>query len=102
MLEHFMEKLDLWLILGFLFQACFAGRFVVQWIASERQKKSIIPMAFWYLSLFGSTGLLGYAIVRGDLVFILGFAFNNVIYVRNLMLIYRERRSVPPLEKSGA
>jgi len=101
MFEHFMEKLDLWLVLGFLFQACFLARFLVQWIASERQKRSVIPIAFWYFSVIGSTGLLIYALVRADLVFILGFAFNNVIYVRNLMLIYRERRSVPPLEKGG-
>lgn len=93
MLDHFLDKLDFWAALGLVFQAAFAARFAVQWIASEWQKRSVVPPAFWYLSIFGSTGLLAYAIARGDLVFTLGLAFNNIIYVRNLVLIYRERRA---------
>jgi len=81
-----------WLILGFVAQAMFVGRFAVQWIASERRGESVMPIAFWYLSLLGSWGLLSYAIWRQDAVIILGQAFNTIIYVRNLMLIYRKHR----------
>ena len=81
-----------WLILGFVAQAMFVGRFAVQWIASERRGESVVPTAFWYLSLLGSWGLLAYAIWRQDAVIILGQAFNSIIYVRNLTLIYRKQR----------
>ncbi len=81
-----------WLILGFVAQAMFVGRFAVQWIASERRGESIVPIAFWYFSLLGSWGLLAYAVWRQDAVIIAGQAFNTIIYVRNLMLIYRKRR----------
>ena len=100
--EEFWTKLDFWLAFGMVFQAMFAARFMVQWIASERHKKSVIPISFWYLSLAGGLGVLIYGIARVDLVIISGQAFNSVIYLRNLMFIYRERRSVPPLEKGGA
>lgn len=91
MFSAISDKFDLWLILGFCAQVAFTGRFVVQWIASERQGKSVIPIAFWYLSLIGSLGLLLYAIVRTDPVFILGQSFGCIVYLRNLMLIYREK-----------
>ena len=81
-----------WVILGFVAQAMFVGRFTVQWIASERRGESVMPVAFWYLSLLGSWGLLSYALWRQDIVIILGQAFNSIIYVRNLTLIYRKRR----------
>ena len=71
----------------------FVGRFAVQWIASERRGESVMPIAFWYLSLFGSWGLLAYAVWRQDAVIIAGQAFNSVIYIRNLMLIYRKRQA---------
>ena len=80
-----------WLGLGFLAQALFTSRFLVQWIASERKGQSVIPMAFWYFSMSGSTLLLIYAIWRRDPVFIVGQAFGCIVYVRNLMLIYRRR-----------
>lgn len=76
-----------WLALGFLGQAMFSGRFLVQWIASERKKASVIPLAFWWLSLAGGATLLAYAIRRGDPVFILGQAAGLVIYGRNLVLL---------------
>jgi lipid-A-disaccharide synthase-like uncharacterized protein len=75
-----------WLVLGFAAQALFAGRFVVQWIVSERRRQSVIPRSFWYLSLAGSALLLVYAIHRRDPVFILGQAFGLVVYARNLAL----------------
>jgi len=84
-----MEKF--WLVLGFAAQALFASRFVVQWIASERVGRSIIPNAFWFLSLAGGLLLLTYAIYRKDPVFILGQATGAFIYTRNLILIYREQ-----------
>jgi len=85
-------NLDFWAVLGLVAQLAFTGRFLVQWIASERAGKSIVPVSFWYLSLFGSAGLLFYAIVRADPVFILGQSFGSIVYVRNLMLIYRKGR----------
>ena len=79
-------KIDAWIVLGFVAQGLFTMRFLVQWIASERQKKSVVPVAFWYLSVAGGGLLLVYAIYRKDPVFILGQATGLVVYVRNLML----------------
>ncbi len=78
-----------WLVLGFFAQGAFASRFLVQWIASERRKRSVIPKVFWYLSIAGSTLLLAYAVYRHDPVFIAGQAGGLLIYVRNLMLLSR-------------
>ena len=82
---------DPWLIFGLGAQGLFFMRFIVQWIASERAKKSVIPIHFWYLSIAGSAALLIYAIHRHDPVFILGQSLGSVIYIRNLMLISRQR-----------
>ena len=87
-----MDKASIWLAVGFMGQAVFASRFLVQWITSERQKRSVIPHAFWYLSILGGATLLVYAIYRGDPVFIVGQAGGLFIYSRNLRLIARERR----------
>ena len=96
-MNSFYDKLqgnwDWWMLLGFAAQALFSARFVIQWLASERHRKSVIPIAFWYLSIFGSLGILVYAVHRADPVFILAYAFNCFIYARNLMLIARERKS---------
>jgi lipid-A-disaccharide synthase-like uncharacterized protein len=78
--------IDPWLVLGFGAQGLFASRFLVQWLVSERRRQSIIPKAFWYLSLAGGLSLLTYAIHLGDPVFILGQSFGVVVYGRNLML----------------
>jgi lipid-A-disaccharide synthase-like uncharacterized protein len=80
-----------WLYLGFAGQLLFGLRFLVQWVASERKGESIIPIYFWYLSLLGSMILLAYAIFRRDPVFILGQSTGFIVYMRNLMLIYRKR-----------
>ena len=82
----------LWLAVGFAGQALFATRFIVQWIASERQKRSVIPIAFWYFSAGGGAVLLSYAIWRADPVFILGQCTGLFIYSRNLYFIHKERR----------
>jgi lipid-A-disaccharide synthase-like uncharacterized protein len=81
-----------WVALGFLGQGLFTARFVVQWLASERRGESVVPLSFWYLSIFGSLMVLAYAVWRVDPVFMLAYGFNSVIYVRNLMLIYRKRQ----------
>jgi lipid-A-disaccharide synthase-like uncharacterized protein len=81
----------IWMVIGFVAQGLFASRFVVQWLASERAKASVVPTAFWYLSLTGGLMLLAYAIYRRDPVFIAGQAVGSFIYVRNLFLIRRTR-----------
>lgn len=76
-----------WLALGFIGQAMFSARFLVQWIASERKRESVIPKAFWWLSLTGGLVLLAYAILRRDPVFILGQTGGLLVYGRNLALL---------------
>lgn len=79
--------LDFWIIFGFVGQTMFFMRFFVQWIESERQKKSVIPVSFWYFSLLGTAILAVYALHRQDPVFIVGQTLGFFIYIRNLMLI---------------
>ena len=81
-----------WLILGFLGQALFSMRFLIQWIYSEKHKKSIIPKAFWYFSLAGGITLFSYAILRQDPVFIAGQGLGLFVYIRNLMFIKQEHK----------
>ena len=89
-----MESKDIWLMVGFAGQALFTMRFVVQWLQSERMRRSVVPEAFWYFSLLGGVTLLTYAIHRGDPVFIVGQASGLFIYLRNLYLILRERKEL--------
>ena len=88
----FVEQFDLWVLFGFIAQVMFMARFLVQWIASERAKRSVVPTAFWFFSVAGGVLLLIYAIYREDPVFILGQAAGLFIYLRNIALIRRERR----------
>jgi len=81
----------LWVAVGFAGQTMFSARFLVQWLASERAKRSVVPHAFWFLSLAGGGTLLAYALYRQDPVFIVGQAAGLFIYARNLVLIRRER-----------
>jgi lipid-A-disaccharide synthase-like uncharacterized protein len=90
----FVAQFDGWIVLGFVAQALFTMRFVVQWIASEREKRSVVPVAFWFFSLGGGALLLVYAIQRQDPVFIAGQGMGLFIYVRNLWLIFNERRGL--------
>jgi len=83
----------IWLAIGLAGQALFSARFLVQWLVSEKRRESVIPVAFWYLSLAGSAVLLSYAIYRRDPVFILGQSMGSVIYLRNLWLIRQKRLS---------
>jgi len=80
-----------WLAVGFLGQALFTCRFIVQWFKSEIVGKSVIPLAFWYFSIIGGVVLLAYAVHKMDPVFIAGQAGGLVVYARNLYLIYREK-----------
>ncbi len=82
----------MWLAIGFLGQTLFSARFILQWVVSERRRRSVTPVAFWYFSLAGGVILLTYAIHRRDTVFIVGQAVGLLVYVRNLMLILRARR----------
>ena len=82
---------DPWLVLGFLGQAFFFSRFVVQWIAAERRGESVVPTSFWYLSIGGGLILLLYAIHKWDYVFMAGQAVGTIVYIRNLMLIHRKK-----------
>ena len=86
-----MSAKVLWLAVGFLGQALFSMRFLVQWWRSERAGNSVVPVAFWYLSLGGGLLLLCYAIYRRDPIFILGQLSGVVVYLRNLHLIRRHR-----------
>jgi lipid-A-disaccharide synthase-like uncharacterized protein len=81
-----------WLAIGFLGNALFFSRFMVQWIASERAGRSYIPTMFWWLSIAGSIVLLLYAVHKRDPVFIIAYLPNCVVYVRNLMLIRKQQR----------
>ena len=85
-----MSQEAVWIAVGFLGQAFFSARFLVQWLASERAKRSVVPIAFWFLSLGGGATLLAYAIYRADPVFIVGQGAGLFIYLRNLALIRRE------------
>jgi len=83
-----------WLVIGFVGQIAFGARFVIQWLVSEKKGESTIPITFWYCSIIGSVILLTYAIHREDPVFILGQSLGSVIYIRNLILIDRKRKSI--------
>ena len=83
----------LWLAIGFLGQALFSGRFIVQWLVSEKKRESVVPVAFWWFSISGGIVLLIYAIYQQDPVFIVGQAFGLLVYIRNLMLIRTKRRA---------
>ena len=85
-----MTTEQLWVGVGLFGQALFSARFIVQWIASERRKRSVVPREFWYLSLAGALITLSYAIYRLDPVFILGYAPGLFIYARNIYFIRKE------------
>lgn len=93
LVDVFFTRLDWWVILGFVAQGLFTMRFLVQWIASERAGRSIIPLAFWLFSICGGILLLVYALYRKDAVFIAGQAFGVFVYLRNLYFVLHERRA---------
>lgn len=83
----------IWVAVGLLGQLMFTGRFIVQWLASEKAKRSVVPVAFWYFSLIGGVVVLAYGIHKLDPVIILGQLPGTVIYSRNLWLIRAEKRT---------
>ena len=91
--DVFFTRLDWWVLLGFAAQGLFTLRFVVQWIASERAGRSVIPLAFWIFSIAGGMLLLVYALYRRDPVFIAGQAFGVFVYLRNLYFVLHERNA---------
>ncbi|MDS9470167.1 lipid-A-disaccharide synthase N-terminal domain-containing protein [Paracoccus sp. MBLB3053] len=91
-----MTSSNLWLGIGLLGQMLFSARFLIQWITSERQGRSVIPLAFWWLSLAGGVTLLSYALARHDPVFIMGQASGLIVYLRNLRLIRAEGTAKAP------
>ena len=99
-----MSLETIWLGIGFFGQALFFGRWVVQWIASEKKAESQVPVSFWYMSLIGGLITLAYAIYRQDPVFIAGQGVGSVVYIRNLMLIRRangtKNPAGPPAQQS--
>src|SRR6201987_664736 len=92
--DVFVVKFDAWVVLGFVAQAFFTMRFLVQWIASERARASVIPVAFWFFSIGGGALLLVYALYRRDPVFIAGQALGLVVYLRNLYFIALHKEQV--------
>ena len=98
-----MTHWDVWVVIGFAGQAIFGGRFILQWIASERKRESHIPIQFWYMSIIGGAITCAYAIHRRDPVFIVGQAAGLIVYIRNLMLIYRaQRKTTEPAAQDRA
>ena len=89
--DAFVAKFDFWLVFGVVAQLLFAGRFIVQWISSEKAGRSVIPFAFWFFSMGGGLMTLIYGIVKREPVIILGQGLATIIYVRNIMLIMKER-----------
>ena len=87
--DVFVGKADWAILIGYFAQGMFAMRFVVQWIASERAGRSVVPTTFWIFSIGGGLMLLGYALYRKDPVFIIGQAFGVFVYLRNLQFILR-------------
>jgi lipid-A-disaccharide synthase-like uncharacterized protein len=90
--DVFVTRLDWWVLVGFVAQGLFSMRFLVQWIASERAGRSVIPLAFWLFSIGGGLLLLVYALYRKDPVFIAGQAFGVFVYLRNLYFVLHERK----------
>ena len=95
--DVFVTRFDFWLAFGIVAQLLFGARFVVQWIASERAGRSVMPLMFWFFSMGGGVLTLIYGIARRDGVIIIGQVLSVFIYLRNLSLIFRERREAAGL-----
>jgi lipid-A-disaccharide synthase-like uncharacterized protein len=98
-IDVFVTRLDWTAIMGLAAQALFTMRFLVQWIASERAGRSVIPLAFWIFSIGGGLLLLVYALYRKDAVFIAGQAFGLFVYLRNLSMVLEERKAAAAASK---
>ncbi len=89
--DVFVAKFDFWLAFGLIAQLFFTARFLVQWISSERAGKSVVPMAFWFFSMGGGVMTLIYGVAKREPIIILGQGLATVIYIRNIMLIWKNR-----------
>ena len=89
--DVFVAKFDFWLAFGLVAQLMFTARFLVQWISSERAGNSVVPMSFWFFSMGGGFMTLIYGVVKREPVIILGQSLATIIYVRNIMLIVKNR-----------
>jgi lipid-A-disaccharide synthase-like uncharacterized protein len=89
--DVFVAKFDFWLAFGLIAQLLFTARFLIQWLVSEKAKKSVVPVSFWFLSLGGGGMLLVYGLVRREPIIILGQALAVVIYLRNIVLIFKNK-----------
>ncbi|MEJ0076761.1 MAG: lipid-A-disaccharide synthase N-terminal domain-containing protein [Alphaproteobacteria bacterium] len=90
--DVFVVQFDAWVVVGFIAQGLFSARFLVQWIASERAGRSVIPTAFWLFSIGGGVLLFAYSLYRKDPVFIAGQGLGLFVYLRNLYFVLREQR----------
>lgn len=97
--DVFVTRFDLWLVFGLAAQLVFGSRFVLQWIASERAGRSVMPMSFWFLSIAGGLMTLVYGFVRREPVIIFGQGLSTLIYLRNVVLILRERQGRMAVER---
>ena len=88
------HQMNWWVLVGFIAQILFSARFFVQWIASERAGRSVVPLAFWLFSIAGGMLLFIYALVRQDPVFIAGQGFGIFVYLRNLYFVLRTERAL--------
>ena len=91
----FVMQVNWWVLLGYAGQTLFEMRFIVQWVASERVGRSVIPMAFWFFSIGGGVLLFVYALYIRDPVFIIGQGLGLFVYLRNLYFVFRERKAGP-------
>lgn len=91
--DVFVAKFDFWLAFGLIAQLFFTARFLVQWISSERAGQSVVPMAFWFFSMGGGLMTLVYGIAKREPIIIIGQALATIIYIRNIMLIIKNRGS---------
>ena len=97
--DVFVTRFDLWLVFGLAAQLVFGSRFVLQWIASERAGRSVMPLSFWFLSIAGGLMTLVYGFVRREPVIIFGQGLSTLIYLRNVVLILRERQGRMAIER---
>ena len=93
--DIFVTKFDGWLVFGILAQVVFGARFILQWLASEKAGRSVMPLSFWFLSIAGGLMTLVYGLVRREPVIIFGQALSTGIYLRNVALILKEKRRKP-------
>jgi lipid-A-disaccharide synthase-like uncharacterized protein len=102
MLSKYLDPEHVWVAIGLIGQALFMMRFLVQWVASEKRRESIIPVAFWYFSIAGGLVLFAYSLYRADPVFIIGQSTGLFIYGRNLYLIHNQASAKEAAATDGA